>query len=339
MITIIASVVIFGLLVLVHEFGHFAVAKLSGITVDEFAIGMGPKIFGTRKNGTHYSIRVFPIGGYVKMLGEDEEVEDAGSFQKQPLKNRIATIAAGPIMNFILAIIMFSIIFLILGTPTTVIDSVKPGFPAERAGILQGDKIIEIDGQHIRSWDDIYSNIGAADKTEKEIKVDRDGMILTFNVNTVTDQESGNRIIGISPVHKKNIMNALISGVKQSYKIVSLMLYYLAGLIRGKASAGDIIGPVGIIHLVSQAAKTGILNLLSLAGLLSLNLGIINLIPIPALDGSRIIFLVLEGVRGKPIDVEKESLFHFIGFVLLILLMIVVAYRDILRFNLFKIGG
>jgi len=335
LITIIAAVFIFGILILAHELGHFAIAKFSGVAVEEFAIGMGPKIFSTEKNNTLYSIRAFPIGGFVKMLGEEEEVEDEGSFQKQPLLNRIATIAAGPIMNFILAIILFSIIFFIIGTPTTVIKSVKTGFPAEQAGMMAGDEIIEINGNKIQSWNDVFTLIGSSEENEKEIKVNRNGKILIFNVGTLTDQETGNRIIGITPVNSRNVGSAIIAGIKHTYMVVSMMLSYLVGLIRGKASTGDIIGPVGIIQMVSQAAKTGIINLLSLAGILSLNLGIINLIPIPALDGSRIMFLLLEGIRG----IEKESFIHFIGFVLLLLLMIVVAYRDILRLNLFGLGG
>ncbi len=337
--TIIASVIIFGLLVIAHEFGHFTVAKLSGITVEEFAIGMGPKVFWSKRNNTIYSVRIFPIGGFVKMLGEDEKVEAEGSFQSQPLMNRIATIAAGPVMNFILAIVLFSIIFFVIGTPTTIINSTTPGFPADRAGIVPGDRITEINGNSIKTWEDISNILKTSEKDINEIKVDRNGRIITFAVGTEVDQETGKRIIGITPASKRNIVASITSGIKHSYRIVSVMLSYLTGLIRGEASAEDIVGPVGIIHLVNQAAKTGIINLLSLAGLLSINLGIINLVPIPALDGSRIVFLVLEGIRRKPIDVEKESLIHFVGFVLLILLMILVAYRDILRFNLFGSGG
>lgn len=335
LVTIVASIIIFGLLIVAHEFGHFIVAKLSGVTVEEFAIGMGPRVIGWKKNETSYTIRVLPIGGYVKMLGEDEDVDDEGAFKNRPLKNRIGIIAAGPLMNFILAILLFTLVFYIVGTPTTQIERVQPGYPAEKAGILPGDRIVEINGEEIESWNEIYSIISSSQGREMEIKVDRDGKILTFQLRAIPDKNSGKQLVGISPAYSRNFIKAVFTGVHRSYEITSLMVTYLIDLITGHATTGDIVGPVGIIHLVNQAAKTGILNLMFLAGILSLNLGVINLVPIPALDGSRLIFLMVEGIRGKPIDVEKEGLIHFIGFIVLLLLMVLVAYRDIIRFNLF----
>jgi regulator of sigma E protease len=334
-VTLIASILIFGLLVVSHEFGHFIVAKRTGVFVEEFSIGMGPKLIDWGKNETKYSLRVFPIGGYVKMLGEDEDAQGEGSYQNQPLGNRIGIIVAGPIMNFLLAILIFSLIFFIIGTPTTYIDTVKPGYPADKAGIKPGDKVYSIGGEIIDSWEGLQRSISTFTGDKLEVKVERNGDKHTFILAPVKDPDTGQIVIGITPQYSKNPLKALAMGAKRSIAIIGLMLSYIADLVTGKASAGDLVGAVGMIHLVSEAAKTGILNLMFLAGLLSLNLGVINLLPIPALDGGKLFFLLLEAVRGKPVDLEKESLIHFIGFILLIVLMIMVTYKDIIRFNLF----
>ncbi|MBA1333895.1 MAG: hypothetical protein HPY66_0288 [Firmicutes bacterium] len=335
MATAIFSILIFGLLVVSHEFGHFIVAKKSGVLIEEFSIGMGPKIISWGRKETKYSLRAFPIGGYVKMLGEEEAAEGEGSYQNQPLRNRMGIIIAGPIMNFMLAIVLFSLIFFMIGTPTTTIGAVREGYPGQEAGLMPGDRIVEINGEPIETWEDLQAAIStSADKT-LVVEAERGGSRLTFNIMPVEDAETGQKVIGITPSYRKNPVNALVTGAQRSFAIIGLMVTYLAELVTGRASTSEIVGAVGMIHLVSEAAKTGLLNLMFLAGLLSLNLGVINLLPIPALDGGKLVFLILEALRGKPVDLEKESLIHFIGFILLILLMIMVTYKDIIRFNLF----
>jgi regulator of sigma E protease len=334
-ITVAASIIIFTLMVFSHEFGHFFAAKKSGVTVEEFSIGMGPKIMSWGRKGTRYSLRVFPIGGYVKMLGEEEKAKGEGAYYSKPLGKRMAIILAGPVMNIILAILLFSIIFYIVGTPTTVIDTVMEGYPAEKSGIRPGDRVVYINDQRVESWEKLQFLVSASKGERMRVTVSREGQTVAFDVFPVTDPETGQSIIGITPVAGKSVAGSVRLGIKRSFEVIGLMVSYLGQLVTGRASAEDVVGAVGVIQLVNQAAKTGILNVMFLAAFLSLNLGVINLLPIPALDGGKMVFLLLEGVRGKPIDIEKEGLIHFIGFVFLILLIIMITWRDISRFNLF----
>lgn len=334
-ITAAASIIIFTLMVFSHEFGHFIAAKKSGVTVEEFSIGMGPKILSWGRKGTRYSLRVFPIGGYVKMLGEEEKANGEGAYYSKPLGKRMAIILAGPVMNIILAILLFSIIFYIVGTPTTVIDTVMEGYPAEVSGIRPGDRVVSINGQRVESWESLQLLVASSKGERMTVTVNRDGQTVALDVFPVTDPETGQSIIGITPMAAKSVAGSVRLGIKRSFEVIGLMVSYLGQLVTGRASAEDVVGAVGVIQLVNQAAKTGILNVMFLAAFLSLNLGVINLLPIPALDGGKMVFLLLEGVRGKPIDIEKEGLIHFIGFVFLILLIIMITWKDISRFNLF----
>lgn len=333
--TIIASVLIFSLMVFSHEFGHFITAKKSGVKVEEFSIGMGPKILSWQRGETSYSIRIFPIGGYVKMLGEDDYAEGEGSFHSKSVAKRLGILVAGPVMNILLAILLFSIIFFVLGTPTTVIDTVMENYPAGDAGIRPGDRVVEINNTKVNSWDNLQSVISSFDESRMEVTVDRHGELISFEVSPITDEDTGQRVIGIAPRFEKNPVAAIRTGIVRSFTVIWLMVSYLVDLVTGSAAAGEVVGAVGIVQLVNEAAKTGVLNIMFLAAFLSLNLGVINLLPIPALDGGRIVFLLIEGIRGKPIDVEKEGLIHFIGFVFLMLLIIVITWKDISRINLF----
>ncbi len=333
--TIVASIVIFSLMVFSHEFGHFITAKKSGVKVEEFSIGMGPKIVSWERSDTSYSIRAFPIGGYVKMLGEDGYAEGEGSFHNKSIGKRLGILLAGPVMNIILAILLFSIIFFFIGTPTTVIDTVMDDYPAQVAGIVPGDRVVQINDIRVNSWDRLQSAISAFEQEQMEVSVNRNGQILSFTVIPITDSQTGQRVIGITPRFEKSLIASVRTGITRSFTVIWLMVSFLADLVTGNAVAGEVVGAVGIVQLVNEAAKTGILNLMFLAAFLSLNLGVINLLPIPALDGGRIVFLLIEGLRGKPIDVEKEGLIHFIGFVFLILLIIVITWNDISKINLF----
>ncbi len=333
--TILVAFIVFGLLVIFHELGHFAVAKFVGIKVHEFAIGMGPRLLKVKKRETEYSLRILPIGGYVKMEGEDEASSDAGSFNNKPIWARMAVLIAGPFMNFVLAILLFSMIFYSLGFPTTVIDRVTPGFPAEQVGLRSGDQIIAINEDAITNWDQIVRRINGSREEEINITLLREGAEKKFQVTPIINKETNQAIIGITPTAEKSLVKSITTSVDRMFFIMGGMMEFLGNLFGGKASTEDVVGPVGIIHLVGEAAKTSIYNVMSLAALISINLGIVNLIPIPALDGGRLLFLLFEGISGRPIDPEKEGFIHLIGFVLLMVLMLFIAYKDIIRFDLF----
>ncbi len=325
--TVIAAIFVFMLVILVHEFGHFAVAKLVGIKVNEFSIGMGPQIFQKEKGETKYSLRALPIGGYVSMEGEDEDSDDERGFSNAPILARIAVIVAGAVMNFLLAIVVFSIISYNIGQPTNIIGEVQEGMPAYEAGIQAQDKLVEIDGESIDSWDSLVANMEG--KTELDLKIERDGQIIDLEMTTV--EEDGRQLIGIVPYSEKSANFGLKNGALMTKDMIKGMFNFFGMLFTGKVGTESLSGPVGIIGEINNAAQLGFLNVLSLVGLISVNLGFFNLIPLPALDGGRLFFLIIELFRGKPIDPEKEGMVHFLGFVLLMGLMIFVTYKDISR--------
>ncbi|HZK23855.1 MAG TPA: RIP metalloprotease RseP [Oscillospiraceae bacterium] len=341
MLTLVASVIIFGLLVFFHELGHFLVAKRVGIGVMEFALGFGPRLVHKEVGETVYSIRAFPLGGFVRLVGEEpEEVEAEGSFQKQAVWKRFLVIAAGPLMNFILAIVLFSLIyFAFLGVPvysSTAIGELLPEGAAAQVGLQSGDRIITIAGEDVNNWDELVALIHSHPGKELEIVYERNNQTSTVTVTPERDAETGEGRIGIgAETRKYALLPAIRMGIEHTVWFISFTATSLLQMVTGKVSA-DVMGPVGIISLVGEVARTGIMNLLSLAAIISLNLGFINLLPIPALDGSRLMFIALEGVRGRPVDPKKESFIHFIGFALLIVLMIVIAYKDLVRLNIFN---
>ena len=334
MITAVAAIFVFLLVVLLHELGHFSVAKLVGIKVNEFAIGMGPKIFQRQNGETQYTLRAFPIGGFVRMEGEEENSDDPRSFGKASVMSRIATIAAGAIMNFVLAIIVLSIVAFNVGVPTTTLSGTIEGSPAQEYGIQAGDKVLAINEIEIKEWQDIvdainYYGIGS----ELSVKVERNGSLETIQVMPVEDE--GRVVIGITPEYEQSIGSAVKAGFQDTWYFIKLMFQFLGMLFQGKVSTDDLAGPIGVINEVGNAAKMGFTNLLNILGFISVNLGFFNLLPIPALDGSKIVFLLIELVRGKPIDPEKEGFIHLVGFVFLISLMLIVTYKDLLRINIF----
>ncbi len=334
MLTAIAAIFVFLLVVVIHEGGHFSVAKLVGIKVNEFAIGMGPKLFQKRKGETVYTIRALPIGGYVKMEGEDEDSDDPRGFSKVSVWSRIAVVSAGAIMNFVLAIVVLSIVAFSLGLPTTTIEEVLVDSPAMEYGVLPGDKIISIDGVEISEWNEIVETINSSETSKAlDIKVQRDGKIISLQVKPVLDDERV--VIGIVPRSEKSFFKSIEAGFKDTWHFLKLMFNFIAMLFQGKVSTNDLAGPIGVINEIGNQAKVGFLNLLYILGFISVNLGFFNLLPIPALDGSRIVFLLIEAIRGKPVDPKKEGFIHFLGFIFLISLMLLVTYKDLIRINLF----
>lgn len=332
--TAIAAIFVFLLVILLHELGHFTVAKLVGIRVNEFSIGMGPKVLQKESDETKYTLRLLPIGGYVSMEGEDEKSDDPRSFNKvSPLK-RIAVVAAGGIMNFILAIIVLTIVAFNLGTPSTTVNEVSEGSPAEEAGIIYGDTITSIDGYEVKNWEDIGTNLNRDEGNEElNIGLLRDGEEMTLSLTPV--MEDGVLKMGITSVYDKSFGSAILGGFEYTKTFIGLMFQFFSSLFRGEITTNDFAGPVGVVAEIGNAAQMGINNLLFLLGFISVNLGFFNLLPIPALDGSRIVFLLVEIIRGKPIDPDKEGMVHFIGIILLLTLMVGVTYKDIMRMNIF----
>ncbi len=417
--TVIAFIIIFGALVFFHELGHLIFAKRAGILCREFAIGMGPKVFSFKRDETIYTIRLLPLGGFVRMAGEDPEMIDVKpgynvgllfdskgkvnkiiinnkdkypdariievdradlehelyltgyeigedeelqryevsneayfiidgqetqiapynrQFASKTLGQRTLAIAAGPFMNFVLAFAIFIVIGLLQGTPINdpVLGKLTEDGAALQAGLKEDDIVKEIEGQEVSSWQDIVKIIRQNPENELQFTVDRNGTIQELTV-VPKAQQMGEETIGIIGVYgpvEKSVIASIKSGFSETYLWTREILFGLGKLITGQFSIDMLSGPVGIYVSTDTVAQSGIYYLMRWAAILSINLGIVNLLPIPALDGGRLMFFAVEAVRGKPIDRQKEGMVHFIGFALLMLLMLVVTWNDIQKFFL-----
>ncbi len=407
----------FGLLVFIHEFGHLIFAKRAGMLAREFAIGFGPKIYSFKKNETVYTIRLLPVGGYVRVAGDDPEIVELKpghhiglEFNEQGKVNKIIVnhkskhpnarvieveyadldhkliiegyeideedhklqfevdqkaffvmdekesqiapfdrqfasksvgkramqLFAGPMMNFILAIVIFFILGLIQGVPVdrAIIDQAKSGTPAAEAGFEHGDEIVQINGNSISTWDEFDKIIKENPEEELTMTVKRENGETEELAVAPAKQEAQGQVygqLGVTRAFEKSITGTLQFGFVQTYDTTKLILTNLGMLVTGQYSIEMLSGPVGIYDATDQVVQTGFMNLLMWTAILSINLGIVNLVPLPALDGGRLLFVGIEAVRGKPIDPQKEGIVHFIGFALLMLLMIVVTWNDIQR--------
>ena len=333
--TIIATIILFGIIVFIHELGHFLFAKKAGVRIHEFAIGMGPKIYSTQKGETKYSVRLLPLGGYVSMEGEDGESNDPRAFGEKTLLQRASIIFAGPFFNIILTILLLIPVLAYMGTPSdsNVLGKVLENTPAIEAGLQVNDKIIEINGAKIQTWDDIVNNLQKETSQPINIKVERNNTTKDFSI-TPEKNEQGKYVIGISPVYEKSIIKAIPKAFVATWDMIKQMLTFVVQLITGTIPGGfenSVAGPVGVIGIVSDAAKMGIINLIYIAAVISLNLGILNLLPIPALDGGRLLILGIEAIRGKKLDPNKEAMIHSVGLMVLMGFMLFVTYKDILK--------
>ena len=345
--TIVLFILIFGGIVLAHEFGHYLLAKMNGIHVVEFAIGMGPKVIGTHKNGTDYVIRLFPIGGACMFEGEDGLNEQEGepsenSFSSASVGARISSVVAGPLFNFILAFLLGIFLVGAGGSDRPVIQGIMEGYPAEEAGMMPKDEIIRMNGERIYVAREVTLNMFRNQGEPMEITYRRDGKEYETTIIPRFDEKEQRYLIGwqgyMEYVKPTGLDIFKLSFYEVRYS-VKATLKSLGMLFEGKASKDDLSGPVGIAQVIGEVANESIqygplvmiLNLCNIAVLLSVNLGILNLLPFPALDGGRLVFLVIEGVRGKPIPPEKEGMVHFAGFVALMVLMVFVMYNDIIK--------
>ena len=333
MATIIASVVIFLLLVLIHEFGHFIVAKLCGVTVHEFAVGMGPVIFKKEYKGTVYSLRCVPIGGFCSLEGEDEESDDEGAFgNKSPLK-RIAILLAGALMNIFLGFVLmtgfiFSQTDAMIAVP--VIDSVQQQSAAESAGLLSGDKIVRINGEKIQTQSELKFELSRYKGGSIKIDYNRDGELKSVDL-TPKQGEDGAYYIGfVAKAEPLTFKSKLYHSFWHTAFYGKAILVSLWDLVTGSIGVENMSGPVGITSAITQAASVGLDSLVFLFIVITVNLGVFNLLPVPALDGGRLLFFLIEFLRGKPIDPKYESYVHFAGLCVLLLIMLLVSVKDVI---------
>lgn len=338
MVTAFWAIVVFLILIFVHEFGHFIAAKSVGITVHEFALGMGPAIFKKQYKETEYSIRILPIGGYCKMEGEDESSDDAGAFSNKSAIARLFVLVSGAFMNLLLGLIVFIVImFMTQQVPIPVIDTIVPNSGAQIAGLQSGDRITKINNAKINSYSDLKFQLSRYNNGEILVSYIRDGANNTISLVPIKS-EDGSFIIGLKPqVETLTFTTRLQNAYYQTAYWSKVVLISLGDLITGKINLNQMSGPAGIVSAIGSAAKQGVLDLLYLVAMITINLGVFNLLPIPALDGGRVFFIIIELIRRKKIPAEKEGVVHLVGFALLILLMIVATSNDIGRIfpNLF----
>ncbi|MDU3086477.1 MAG: RIP metalloprotease RseP [Peptoniphilus harei] len=332
MITLISSLLVFLLVVMLHEFGHFAVAKLSGIKVNEFSIGMGPKIYQKQKGETFYSLRALPVGGYVAMEGEEDNSHDPRAFNNVSIVKRMAVVLAGAFMNFVLAFIAFTLIFSIVGYGSSEIEKVISNSPADKAGIQSGDLIIKINENKVKDIYDINSIISKNQKEEMDFQINREGNILNLKIKPEYSVENQMYLIGITSKLDHSLLKSISLGANRTLEMSKLILKSIKMMFSGSFKMEYLSGPVGVVQLIGSESSKGFLNFLQILGLISVNLGVFNLLPIPALDGGKFLFLLIEALRGKPIDEKIEQGLSLIGISLLFSLMIYVTiFNDIGR--------
>jgi regulator of sigma E protease len=345
-----------GILIVFHEFGHFLLAKLSGVGVLTFSVGFGPKIWVKKKGETEYALSAFPLGGYVKMVGEDpdEEVGQADierSFAHKSLAKRIAIVAAGPGFNLLLAVILLLAVFLFYGVPvlSTQVGGVEPGSPAERADIRKGDVVSALNGHPVRDWEALSSGIKKSGGSAITLQLRRGNQEITLTVQptkkegrNIFGEKRDEWMIGIGSqmsIQKGSPGLAVVRAFQQTYEYARITLLALYKMILGEVSPRNLGGPILIAQMAGQQAQEGLSSFLAFLAVLSINLGVLNLLPIPVLDGGHLLFFLVETVIGRPVAVKHREMAQQVGVFLLMLLMVYAFYNDIARFFEKQVGG
>ena len=348
-VAIVAALVGLGILIIIHELGHFLVAKKTGVGVLTFSIGFGPKLLGRKIGETEYLLSAFPLGGYVKMVGEDpeEEVQTTDiqrSFSHQGLVKRIAIVAAGPLFNLLLAVVIFLAIFVSYGVPvlTTRVGGVEPNSPAFRSGIQQGDRIVGVDGREVKKWEELSSQIKESQGRSLKFRLQRDSQELELTVQPI--RREGKNIfgerqeswaIGIASevaIEKSDPLLAVGQAFSKTGEYSILTLVALFKMIKGEVSPKTLGGPLLIAQMAGQQAREGLGSFFFFVAILSVNLGVLNLLPIPVLDGGHLLFFLLEGILGRPVKLKHRERAQQVGIFVLIMIMIYAFYNDIARF-------
>ena len=360
MLTFITFVLVLGFLVLVHELGHFITAIKLGVDVEEFGIGFPPKIFSIKRKGIIYSINLVPLGGFVKIKGEsgDEDEDDPRSFANQKSWKKASILSAGVLMNFVAAFLLLSICFY-LGLPQAidrdtegkeilykgaVIMEVLENSSADNNGLEVGDYILNIDDKEMNKADNIYEAIASNIENNNEsvkLLIKRRDESKEFNIKPSVMEDNGKPIIGIGVVDTGVVKYGFFSSITHGFKITILLIkdvfvafgQLLGDLISGKGLSEGLAGPVGVAVIAGQVASMGLLYVLQFAAILSINLGVLNILPFPALDGGRLLFVFIEKIRGRKITPKTEAIIHNSGFIFLILLVIMVTFRDITKYG------
>ena len=350
-VTIIVFVLVFGVVVIAHELGHFLIAKLNGIKVVQFSIGMGPDIVKFTKGETKYVLKLLPIGGACMFEGEDgiytkdqdgDGQKPEGAFNDANVWSRIATVFAGPFFNIILAFLLSLIVVGFSGESIPIINALTEGYPAEEAGLREGDVITKIDGERIYLQGEVTIASALSGGEPMEIEYERDGQKYSTVITPKFSEQDNRYYLGfaiVETVQCKGFDLIRYSAYEVRYWL-KVTVKSLLMLVQGKLSANDLSGPVGIAAMIDETIEvtkpyglpTVVINMINFAVLLSVNLGVMNLLPLPALDGGRLLFMFIEVVRGRPVSPDKEGMVHFIGFVALMILMVFVLYNDIARF-------
>ena len=347
---IFAFIIVLGVLIFFHEFGHFLIARLFGVGVEKFSLGFGPRLIGKKIGITDYRLSAIPLGGYVKMVGEepDAEIDPADlplSFTHKPVVQRMLIVAAGPVFNILLAVLIFFGIFWASGTfimkPS--IGSVRAGSPAAAAGLMKGDLITVINGIQINSWDEMAEIINGSEGNTLSLSVRRQESTLDFSIapekvptQNIFGEEIQRHVIGIEASRESyskemNSFEAFTESLRQSYRVIELMVVIIAKLIKGDISTDTLGGPIMIAQMAGDSAKAGVGSLIFFIALISINLAIINLLPIPVLDGGHLLFFLIEAIKGSPVSIKVREVAQQVGLFILILLMILVFYNDIHR--------
>lgn len=340
--TIIYFIFVLGITILVHEFGHFIFAKKAGVYIYEFSIGMGPRIFKwKRKNDeTEYSIRLLPIGGYVSMAGEDSEDKKIPKDQQlcnKSWKDRFLTISAGVVFNFILAIILLFIVGLVAGVPKndTVIKSVDKNYPIYKTNIKPNDKIVKVNNVSVSSYEDLSLELAVNTGKSITLTVERNNKKETIKIKPKKVKIDGEKVYkyGFNLVNEsdKGVLPSVGYAFTKTGRLVKQMARIIKYLFTGKLKLNNLSGPVGIFKIVDDAKNAGFINIIYLIAYLCINVGFVNFIPIPAFDGGRLLFLIIEKIKGSKVNPKVENTIHFIGFIFLMLLMLIITYNDILR--------